>query len=298
MKSPGRTPEPTAVLSALLAILLLPGAVWAATSTNYTLPTADLNNGAGSMSSANYRLSHSLGAVVGGTPVSGGGVALGGGLIAQIDRPAAALSAGSLNFGAQGVTFTSPPLLLTITNRGVAPLNISTVSAAGDFTVAASTCSGAALATQASCSISITFTPAAVSARIGSLTIASNGAIPAVSLGGSGVLNVQVITLGAPPNLLVGGSGSLAASASSGLTPIVLASATPAICTISGNDVTGAGAGICTINASQAGNGVWAATATSTSFSVAAAGGDVPLPGWALGLLGASLVAMLRRRAA
>jgi MYXO-CTERM domain-containing protein len=293
-----------APLHALVASLLLPGAVMAATSSNYNLPSADVNNGTGPMSSANYKLSSTLGSNVAGAPSAGGGVLLGGGLIAQVDRPIAVLSAGSLNFGTQGVTFVSAPLSLTLSNRGVAPLNISAVTAAGDFGVVGTSCVGAALATNASCNVDVVFAPTVVAARVGSLTVSSNGAVPAVGLSGTGVLNTQVITFGALPSIAAGGSGTLTSTASSGLVPVVLTSASPAVCTVGGFTVIGVHVGTCVVNASQAGNTVWAPATASTSFSISSAtagggsDGDVPLPGWALGLLGAGLLAALRRRAA
>jgi hypothetical protein len=93
------------------------------------------------------------------------------------------------------------------------------------------------------------------------------------------------------------------ATASSGL-PVGIASLTPAVCSISGNTVTLLTAGLCTLEAAQPGDGQYrAAPSVMQTFSVAAASeggndGDVPMPPWALLLLGAGLLAAMHRRLA
>ena len=62
----------------------------------------------------------------------------------------------------------------------------------------------------------------------------------------------QTIVFGAPPALTVGGSAPLSATGGGSTSPIVFASLTPAICTVSGSTVTGVATGTCTIQASQA----------------------------------------------
>jgi hypothetical protein len=89
-------------------------------------------------------------------------------------------------------------------------------------------------------------------------------------------------------------------NASSGL-PVTLASLTTAVCSLNANQVTLLSAGVCTLQASQAGNAIYLATSAQQSFNVSAPvvadDGDVPLPLWSLILLGGGLVsAMLRRR--
>jgi MYXO-CTERM domain-containing protein len=103
-------------------------------------------------------------------------------------------------------------------------------------------------------------------------------------------------TLGAAPF-------GVTASASSGLA-VGIASLTPAVCSMSGNTVTLLTAGLCTLEATQPGDSQYsAAPSAMQTFSVAAAGeggndGDVPMPPWALLLLGAGLLAAMRRRLA
>ena len=81
----------------------------------------------------------------------------------------------------------------------------------------------------------------------------------------------QTITFNAPGTQTVGTPLTLSATASSGLT-VSFASKTTTICTVSGKTATFIKAGTCTIQASQAGNGTWAAaTSVSRSFTVNAA---------------------------
>jgi MYXO-CTERM domain-containing protein len=92
-------------------------------------------------------------------------------------------------------------------------------------------------------------------------------------------------------------------TSSSGL-PVSLAALTPAVCGVSGNTVTLLTAGLCTLEAAQPGDSQYsAAPSAMQTFSVAAASeggndGDVPMPPWALLLLGAGLLAAMRRRLA
>jgi len=82
------------------------------------------------------------------------------------------------------------------------------------------------------------------------------------------VLPKQTITFAAPGAQKVGTPATLSASSDSGLA-VSLASATPSICTLSGNSLTLVAAGSCTITANQAGNSSFAVAATVTrSFVV------------------------------
>jgi hypothetical protein len=94
---------------------------------------------------------------------------------------------------------------------------------------------------------------------------------------------------------------SVAATASSGL-PVSIASLTPAVCSVNTHTVTLLAVGLCTLEATQAGDSQHsAALAVMQTFSVAAASGsgndgDVPMPPWALLLLGSGLLAAMRKR--
>jgi len=91
------------------------------------------------------------------------------------------------------------------------------------------------------------------------------------------VTGTQTITFGTIATQTVGTPLTLAATASSGL--VVSYAASPStVCTVSGAKVTFAGAGTCTIIASQSGNTYYsAATSVSQSFSVKATGASFTL---------------------
>ena len=85
------------------------------------------------------------------------------------------------------------------------------------------------------------------------------------------VMTPQSITPATAPTLVVAGTGTLAATASSGLA-VSFASATPSVCTVSGSTVTGVAVGSCNISVNQAGNATYLAAPTVTqTIAVAAA---------------------------
>jgi hypothetical protein len=95
--------------------------------------------------------------------------------------PAVMLAPTSLAFGNQQLNTTSTAQIVTLTNTGTGPLTINTIAASGDFaetSTGATACpiSPATLAAGANCKISVTFTPTALGARAGTLTITDNAA--------------------------------------------------------------------------------------------------------------------------
>ena len=81
----------------------------------------------------------------------------------------------------------------------------------------------------------------------------------------------QTITFGAAPTLVVDGTATVSATASSGL-PVTFSSLTSSVCTVSGTSVSGIAAGTCTIAANQAGNGTYStAPQVTQSFTVVVA---------------------------
>ena len=82
----------------------------------------------------------------------------------------------------------------------------------------------------------------------------------------------QTISFASPGNQTLGTAPpALVASSTSGL-PVLLAPATPSVCTVNGSTLTLVAVGTCTINASQAGDATYAAATTvSNSFAVAPA---------------------------
>ncbi|MGA3107731.1 MAG: choice-of-anchor tandem repeat GloVer-containing protein [Terriglobales bacterium] len=114
--------------------------------------------------------------------------------------PAAILSILSLTFGNQPVHVSSPPQSVTVTNSGSADLtfgpNAVTVSGgnAADYSVGANTCSGASLAPEATCSVSVAFTPSNLGTESATLNFADNAPTSpqTVSLSGTGVTDPAV----------------------------------------------------------------------------------------------------------
>ena len=101
--------------------------------------------------------------------------------------PAVTLAPTSLSFPDTKVAVTSAPLTVTLTNSGSATLLISTIATTGDFTK--SDACGSSIAVGGNCVISVTFTPAAVGNRYGTLTISDNatGSPHVVQLAGNGL---------------------------------------------------------------------------------------------------------------
>src|SRR5947209_5620925 len=127
-----------------------------------------------------------------------------------VTPPTATLSATSSPFGNQRVGTTSPAQTVTLTNSGGAPLNLTSITIIGaqaaDFAFAAgNTCPTGAgsVAPGASCTISISFSPAATGARTATVTITDDaaGSPQSVSLTGTGVAPAVGL---APTNLAFG----------------------------------------------------------------------------------------------
>jgi Abnormal spindle-like microcephaly-assoc'd, ASPM-SPD-2-Hydin/HYDIN/CFA65/VesB-like, Ig-like domain/Cep192 domain 4 len=104
--------------------------------------------------------------------------------------PAVTLNPASLSFSPQGVGTTSAAQMATLTNSGNAPLTISSIVSTGDF-AQTNDCpiSPATLAASASCTLTVTFTPAAIDIRRGGVTITDNagGSPHVIGLSGTGI---------------------------------------------------------------------------------------------------------------
>ncbi len=113
------------------------------------------------------------------------------------------------------------------------------------------------------------------SCEYSSVAFASDGTI-AVTCKASGGSS-QSISFGAGPSgIAVGGTGTVSATATSGL-PVTFTSSTIPVCTVSGSTVTGVSQGTCTIAANQAGNAAYSAAPQVTqSFTVSGGGGGSP----------------------
>jgi len=153
-----------------------------------------------------------------------GAAAIGVAAAAQI---AAAMASGiaifpaAIGFGSQILNTTTPARIISMTNVGADPLIITNISVSGDFTQINSC--GATLATGATCSIVVAFTPTAVGSRTGTISIVDNaaGAPHSVALTGIGVAapaSGSATPTGSYVVTIIGTSGQLSHSASPSLT--------------------------------------------------------------------------------
>jgi hypothetical protein len=103
-----------------------------------------------------------------------------------VAAPVLSLSPASLTFPAQAVGTCSSAQTVTLCNKGSAALSITGITVSGDFSET-NTCS-ASLAAGASCTLSVTFTPAAMGTLNGAVTINANteGDPVAIALTGTG----------------------------------------------------------------------------------------------------------------
>jgi len=103
-------------------------------------------------------------------------------------------SATSLTFGDQVVGTTSSAQSVTLSNYGTMPLNITNITASANFGET-NTC-GSSLASDASCTVGVTFTPNATGPFSGTLSAIDNaqGSPQTASLSGTGATNNYTLT--------------------------------------------------------------------------------------------------------
>jgi hypothetical protein len=108
--------------------------------------------------------------------------------------PQVVLSPTALSFGGQSVGTTSSSQTVTLSNAGGAPLAVSNIASTGDFSQANSCAT--VLAAGASCSITVTFRPTVAGTRQGTLAVTDNssGSPQAVSLSGTGLGPLAVLS--------------------------------------------------------------------------------------------------------
>jgi hypothetical protein len=184
-----------------------------------------------------------------------------------------AASGGSGQSTAQGSAFAAP-LSATVTNSGT-PVSGVTVTFTAPATGASASFGGAASATAVTNTSGVATSPIpTANATPGSYTVSATapGAATAATftLTNSALLP-QTISFGTIPAETVGGSLTLGATASSGLS-VTYTTTTPTICTITGSVANFIGVGSCSITAAQAGNASYApAPSVTQQVSVAAA---------------------------
>ncbi len=119
------------------------------------------------------------------------------GLSKSPSAPAVTLSGSITGFGSFDVGVTSTAQSLTLTNSGSAPLNIRSITTAGDF-AETNTCT-ASVAPNASCTVLVTFKPTVAGAGTGLLTIVDDASSGEVVIGLSGTGTTPTLTI-APAN--------------------------------------------------------------------------------------------------
>ena len=101
----------------------------------------------------------------------------------------------NLDMGIRAVANTSPAQTVVIKNIGnlAATVTAPTITGAADFAIASQNCSATPVASLASCTVDITFTPVSQMDRAATLDIASNGAPLSVGLAGSGLITTNLV---------------------------------------------------------------------------------------------------------
>jgi hypothetical protein len=109
--------------------------------------------------------------------------------------PNATLSAGSLGFATQLVGTTSAARSITLTNYGTTALSITSIAVTANFGET-DNCQGSSLASGATCTINVTFTPSGSGALAGTLSITDNdpGSPQTVTLTGTGTTTTHTLT--------------------------------------------------------------------------------------------------------
>jgi len=103
------------------------------------------------------------------------------------------LSSSSLSFGSLAVASTSAAKTITVTNKLSTALTFTSIGATGPFAIASNTC-GTGIAAGATCTVGVTFTPAALGAATGTLSFADSAinSPQTVSLSGTGTAPVTL----------------------------------------------------------------------------------------------------------
>jgi len=115
--------------------------------------------------------------------------------------PTAELSIGALDFGGVELGATSAAQTVMLTNTGSDVLTVDAVEVAGDTGDFATDggCDSTVVPIGESCQVEVTFTPATIGPRAGTLTITTDGGNPTVDLDGTGADTVApTVTLSDP----------------------------------------------------------------------------------------------------
>jgi hypothetical protein len=138
-------------------------------------------------------------------------------------QPALGLSVLSHNFGNQLVGTTSGAYTVTVTNTGTADLHVGTLGITGPFALTADSCTSVTVTPSNTCTFGVTFSPVAIGAASGSVSIPSDAPTSpdSVALSGTGLQpvlglstnviafgNVTVNTTSAPQSVTITNTGT------------------------------------------------------------------------------------------
>jgi len=161
--------------NASVAINTTPECGWTASSNDSWITLTSAASGVGSGS-----VSYSVASSTGGSEQTGT-ITLGTqafSVTQSSSAPSVAVAPPSLGFGVQVLNTTSGSRTVTLSNSGSAQLSISAAAVsgpnAGDFVISADTCTGAPVAPNGTCTVSVAFTPSAPGNRSGSLNFTDN----------------------------------------------------------------------------------------------------------------------------
>lgn len=101
--------------------------------------------------------------------------------------PGVGLSSSTLSFSSQLVGTASVAQNVTVTNTGTSGLTVTGVTASGDFAASDDCVSAGTIDAGGSCTVAVTFSPAASGARTGTVTISDSAGTHIIALGGAGI---------------------------------------------------------------------------------------------------------------
>jgi uncharacterized protein (TIGR03437 family) len=142
-------------------------------------------------------------------------IALSGiGIGAVVSTPA------TLTFANQLVGNTSPPQVLTLANTGDAPLTFTNISVSANFGQT-NTCAGTTTPINASCTISVTFTPTTPGTLTGTLLLSDSatGSPQTINLTGNGQAAAPMLSAVSPSTATADGPGFTLTATGSGFNP-------------------------------------------------------------------------------
>ncbi|MGH9328270.1 MAG: choice-of-anchor D domain-containing protein, partial [Terriglobia bacterium] len=122
--------------------------------------------------------------------------------IAPANDPAVGLAPAKVNFGNETVSVRSSAQTVTLINAGTAALNITAISVSGTNFAETDNCVGTVAANGGTCTLNVTFTPAAVGAETEEISLTDNAAESPqkITLTGTGVTQATSVNV-APTSL-------------------------------------------------------------------------------------------------